>query len=220
MKFKAVVFDLDGTLLDTLDDLADSMNHVLAKYSYPVHEVDAYKYFVGNGLRELVRKTFPEGFRDDENVDHGLSELREEYSSRWSSKTKPYEGIAGLLNALADKGLKMAVLSNKADDFTKLMVRKLLPDWNFNLVFGERNGVPRKPDPAGALEIASSLGIQPQECLYLGDTGVDMRTAVSAGMYPIGVLWGFRKAEELVENGAKVLIANPATVLDLYIPFF
>lgn len=215
MRFKAMVFDLDGTLLDTLDDLADSMNCVLSGRHYPIHEVDAYKYFVGNGLRDLVRRTFPEDTRYDENVDRGLAELRDEYGKRWSSKTKPYKGIDALLSGLADTGMKMAVLSNKADDFTKQMIRKFLPDWHFDLVFGERNGVPRKPDPAGALEIAGTLGIQPEDCLYLGDTGVDMRTAVSAGMYPVGVLWGFRKAEELVENGAKLLITSPAVLLDL-----
>lgn len=215
MKFKTVVFDLDGTLLDTLDDLADSMNSVLEKHSYPIHEADAYKYFIGNGLRNLVQMTFPEDKRDVENIDRGLSAMRKEYSIRWNNKTKPYKGIADMLNALVDKGLRITVLSNKADDFTKLMVGKLLPEWDFELVFGERQGIPKKPDPAGALEIAQKLGVQPQDCLYLGDTGVDMKTAVSAGMYPVGVLWGFRKAEELVENGARVIIAEPAAVLDL-----
>ncbi|MEN6315548.1 MAG: HAD-IA family hydrolase [Clostridiaceae bacterium] len=215
MRFKAVIFDLDGTLLDTLDDLADSMNCVLSGRHYPIHEAGAYKYFVGNGLRDLVRRTFPEDARYDENVDRGLAELRDEYGKRWSSKTKPYKDIDALLSGLADTGMKMAVLSNKADDFTKQMIRKFLPDWHFSLVLGERSGVPRKPDPAGALEIASTLGIQPEDCLYLGDTGVDMKTAVSAGMYPVGVLWGFRKAEELVESGARLLITNPAVLLDL-----
>lgn len=215
MKFKAVVFDLDGTLLDTLEDLADSMNSVLAKRNYPIHEVNAYKYFVGNGMRILVQRTFPLDKRDYVCVEDGLSAMRKEYGNRWNNKTKPYKGIAEMLNALVGKGIKITVLSNKADDFTKLMVQKLLPDWNFELVFGERKGVPIKPDPSGALEIAQRLGILPQECLYLGDTGVDMKTAVSAGMYPVGVLWGFRKAEELAENGARMLITNPAAVLDL-----
>ncbi len=215
MKFKAVVFDLDGTLLDTLDDLATAMNIVLAEQNYPAHQTEAYKYFVGNGLRSLVERSFPEGKRDAENIDRGLFAMRQEYGNRWGNQTKPYTGICEMLSALVEKGLKIAILSNKSDDFTKLMVEKLLPDWHFELVYGERLGFPKKPSPVSALEIAQKLGIQPRECLYLGDTGVDMKTAVSAGMYPVGVLWGFRKAEELVENGARVLIANPTAILDL-----
>jgi phosphoglycolate phosphatase len=215
MKWKAVVFDLDGTLLDTLEDLADSMNRVLAAHNYPAHEVEKYKYFVGDGMRTLVWRTFPEGARTGESVEAGLAEMKEEYARRWNNKTKPYGGIPEMLDGLVSKGLKLAVLSNKADHFSRLMVEKLLPDWPFNPVFGERQGVSKKPDPAGALEIAGMLGVTPEECLYLGDTGVDMKTATAAGMYPVGVLWGFRKAEELVENGARILIAKPLTVLDL-----
>ena len=215
MKFKAVLFDLDGTLLDTLDDLADSMNSVLERFGYPTHEVAAYKYFVGKGFRNLVHNTFPEYARDDAAIERGISAMREEYAKRWDNKTKPYPGINSLLDALTQKGLKIAILSNKADDFTNRIVKKLLPDWHFELVYGERTGIPRKPDPSGALEIAQKLGVQPCECLYLGDTGVDMKTAVSAGMYPVGVLWGFRKAEELAADGARVLIADPAATLDL-----
>jgi phosphoglycolate phosphatase len=215
MNFKAVVFDLDGTLLDTLDDLADSMNSVLEAKNYPTHAVEKYKYFVGDGMRTLVQRTLPEGKRDDANVESGLSALRDEYANRWNNKTRPYEGITEILKGLADKGMRISVLSNKADHFSKLMVSKFFPDCHFELVFGERQGVPQKPDPSGAVEIAETLGILPNECLYLGDTGVDMKTAVSAGMYPVGVLWGFRKAEELVESGAKMLIADPVTILDL-----
>jgi phosphoglycolate phosphatase len=215
MKFKAVVFDLDGTLLDTLDDLADSVNSVLAANNYPTHDVENYKYFVGDGMRTLMQRTLPEGKRDNESIEAGLSAMRDEYAKRWNNKTRPYEGITEMLKRLGDKGLKLSVLSNKADHFSKLMVENFFPDCHFELVFGERQGVPKKPDPAGAVEIADKLGVLPNECLYLGDTGVDMKTAVAAGMYPVGVLWGFRKAEELVKNGAKVLITDPATILDL-----
>lgn len=215
MKFKAVVFDLDGTLLDSLDDLADSMNAVLEKNEYPVHDAEAYKYFVGDGMRTLVKRAFPEDKRDDLNVDIGLADIRDEYSRRWNNKTRPYKGIIEMLDKLSDKNLKLSVLSNKADDFTKLIVEKLLPCHKFNLVYGERPGIPKKPDPKGALEIAHALDVMPSECLYLGDTGVDMKTAVSAGMYPVGVLWGFRKAEELIDSGARILIADPAAILDI-----
>lgn len=215
MKFKAVLFDLDGTLLDTLDDLADSMNAVLEASGYPVHDVEAYKYFVGNGLRNLTERCLPGEHRTPAEIDFHLDKLRKEYEARWDKKTRPYRGIPELLDALAGKGIKIAVLSNKADEFAVRVVRKLLPDWRFEAVVGEKPGYPKKPDPSGAIAIAAQLGIPCQEFLYLGDTNVDMKTAVSAGMYAVGVLWGFRKADELAESGAKVLIPEPQALLDL-----
>jgi phosphoglycolate phosphatase len=215
MKYKAVIFDLDGTLLDTIEDLGDSMNSVLEKHGYPVHDLKAYKYFVGNGMRNLVLRALPEDRRDSASVDQGLIEMRGEYSRRWAEKTRPYPGIPALLDALTEKGMKLAVLSNKLDKFSKDIVKKLLPDWSFYPVYGEREGVPIKPDPAGALEIAEILGLNPEEFLYLGDTGIDMKTAAAAGMYAIGVLWGFRDAEELEKNGANTIIADPLEVLKL-----
>ena len=215
MKYKAVIFDLDGTLLDTIEDLGDSTNSMLKKHGYPVHDLKAYKYFVGNGMRNLVLRALPEDKRDNISVDQGLIEMQSEYAKRWADKTRPYPGIPALLDALTEKGVKLAVLSNKLDRFSNDIVKKLLPDWSFYPVYGEREGVPIKPDPAGALEIARILGISPEEFLYLGDTGIDMKTAVSAGMCAIGVLWGFRTAEELVKNGANMLIADPLEVLKM-----
>lgn len=215
MKFKAVIFDLDGTLLDTIDDLANSMNSVLERSGHPIHSAEAYKYFVGDGMRKLVKRALPEAFRQDTVIDGFLAEMKAEYGKRWDEKTQPYKGIPELLNALTDKGLKLAVLSNKVDEFTKLVVAKFLPEWKFEAVIGEGNGIPKKPDPSGASMISTQLGINPGEILYLGDTNVDMITATAAGMYAVGVLWGFRKADELVEGGAKVLITKPEALLDL-----
>jgi len=215
MTFKAVIFDLDGTLLDTIEDLADSMNSVLAKNGYPVHDIEAYKYFVGDGVRNLVQRALPEDKRSPEEIDRSLAAMQAEYAERWANKTVPYPGITGLLDGLAEKGLRCAVLSNKPDASTKQIIDKLLSDWTFYPVFGERQGVPKKPDPAGALEIAHILGVRPEECLYIGDTGVDMKTANDAGMYAVGVLWGFRKKDELLENGAKVLVKEPSEILKL-----
>lgn len=215
MKFKAVVFDLDGTLLDTLDDIADSMNSVLSRHGHPIHDVDPYRYFVGDGFRNLVLRALPENMRSGPYIDDCYLEVREEYSKRWNNKTKAYPGISEMLDALSSKGLTLSVLSNKSDDFSKLMISQLLHGWTFYPVFGERSGIPKKPDPAGAIEIAQILGVKPEECLYLGDTGVDMITASSAGMFAVGVLWGFRKADELLANGANVLIKKPAEVLEL-----
>lgn len=215
MKFKAVLFDLDGTLLNTIEDISDSMNSVLAKNGYPVHDSEAYKYFVGDGMKALVQRALPKDTYSTQQIDNYLQANKAEYATRWSDKTVLYPGIDGLLDGLADKGVKCAVLSNKPDAFTKQVIEKLLADWTFYPIFGERQGVPKKPDPAGALEIASILKVNPEECLYLGDTGVDMKTANAAGMYAIGVLWGFRKADELLENGAHVLVSDPLQVLEM-----
>lgn len=215
MTFKAALFDLDGTLLDTIEDISDSMNSVLAKNGYPIHGSEAYKYFVGDGMKTLVQRTLPKGTYSTQLIDDFLQAMKAEYSTRWSDKTVLYPGIDGLLDGLANKGVKCAVLSNKPDAFTKQIIEKLLSDWTFYPIFGERQGIPKKPDPAGALEIASILKVKPEECLYLGDTGIDMKTAKAAGMYAIGVLWGFRKADELLENGAQVLVSDPLQVLEM-----
>jgi len=215
MIYKTVVFDLDGTLLNTIEDLANSMNSVLKAKGYPVHDIEAYKYFVGDGMRTLVERALPEDKRNAAAIDEGLSAMQAEYARRWAEKTTLYPGIASLLDGLNETGINCAVLSNKQDTFTKQVVEKFLADWPFYPVFGERQGVPKKPDPAGALEIARILETRPEECLYLGDSGVDMRTANAAGMYAVGVLWGFRKADELLENGAKALVADPLQVLEM-----
>lgn len=215
MTFKAVIFDLDGTLLDTIEDLGDSMNSVLARNGYPVHDIEAYKYFVGDGVRALVKRALPEDKRSTEEVERSTAAMQAEYAVRWADKTALYPGIAGLLDGLTEKSLKLAVLSNKPDAFTKQIIEKLLSNWTFYPVFGERQGVPKKPDPAGALEIAQILEVRPEECLYIGDTSIDMKTANAAGMYAVGVLWGFREKDELLKSGARVLAADPIEILEL-----
>ncbi|MDP6439810.1 MAG: HAD family hydrolase [Candidatus Brocadiia bacterium] len=213
--FDAVVFDLDGTLLDTIEDLADSMNAVLESLGCPAHGVDAYKRFVGDGVVELVRRALPAERRDDATVKHGEKALPEEYARRWADKTRPYEGVPELLDALTKRGVIMAVLSNKIDEFTRLCVGRLLPDWKFAAVVGAGPDVPLKPDPTGALEVARRLGVPPEGFLYLGDTDTDMQTAARAGMYAVGALWGFRTAEELEGAGARALAATPMDVYAL-----
>ena len=216
MKFKAVLFDLDGTLLDTIEDLADSMNSVLKSNELPVHGLEAYKYFVGDGMKNLVRRALPESLRNEERtVDKCLELMRKEYEKNWKEKTKPYPGIPALLSALTERGLKIAILSNKPDDLAKRMTSELLGAWRFEAVAGERPPVPRKPDPRAAIEIAEQLGIPVHEFGYLGDTSTDMLTANSAGMYAVGALWGFRKADELLAGGAKALIEKPLDLLEL-----
>jgi len=215
MGSKAVLFDLDGTLLDTIEDLADSMNVVLTRMGFPTHSVAAYKYHVGDGVRELAVRVLPQDHQDEETIKKCIAAMRQEYGNRWDKKTRPYPGIPELLDALTARGIKMAVLSNKPDATTKVVVAKLLPWWRFDVVAGERAGIPRKPDPGAALSIAEQLGIAPQEWLYLGDTNTDMKTAVAARMYPVGALWGFRTADELLASGAKVLVKYPVDLLAL-----
>jgi len=213
MPYPAAMFDLDGTLLDTLDDLADSMNRALEAMGFPPHPVDAYRYIVGSGVREMARRSLPEDARDDETID-ALAELKQqEYTRNWADKTRPYDGVPEMLDALRAGGIRMAVLSNKPDGFTRLAVEKLLPDWDFDVVRGAADGTPHKPDPTSALEIVEAFGLQPADVFYVGDTDVDMQTAVRAGMFPAGVLWGFRTADELTANGARVLLERPADAL-------
>ncbi|MDD3580591.1 MAG: HAD family hydrolase [Desulfobacca sp.] len=215
MRYQAVIFDLDGTLLDTLADLAASMNYVLARFGCPTHEVEAYKYFVGGGMENLARRALPEDRRDEATVAQSFAALMADYHQRWTEHTHPYPGIPELLEGLTARRIRMTILSNKPDDFSKMCVARLLPDWHFELVVGVRPGGPIKPDPAGALEIAAALNLPPAAFLYLGDTSTDMQTATAAGMFAVGALWGFRTAEELSRNGAQVLIARPPELLAL-----
>lgn len=213
--FKAVMFDLDGTLLDTLDDIADSANKILTRHGYPTHSNDDYRYFVGDGVRMLVRRVLPESARSDQLMEKMHREFREEYGRNWKAKTKPYDGVPEMLDGLAARRLKFAVLSNKPDDFTKQCVKELLPMWRFDIVLGHHDRLPPKPDPTGALQIADQLGIAPEKFLYLGDTATDMKTAVRAGMFPVGVLWGFRPLSELKAGGARAIIEKPQDVFTL-----
>lgn len=216
MRYKAVLFDLDGTLLNTLEDLADSANHALARMGMPVHPVDAYRYFVGDGLMTLIERIVPDDRRNAETIAETAAAFRRHYINNWHVKTRPYDGVEDLLKTLADAGLQLAVLSNKPQDFTELCVEKLLGDFSIYPVFGQREGIPKKPDPAGALEVAEILNIAPDQFLYLGDTSIDMHTAKRAGMCAVGVLWGFRPEQELWDSGADHVIRAPADLLDLF----
>ena len=211
---KAVLFDLDGTLLDTLADLADSTNRALRRFGFAVHPVEAYKTLVGDGAEMLVRRAAGAGI-SDELAGRILAGMREEYAKRWAEKTRPYEGVGEMLDALAQRHVPMAVLSNKPYEFTRLCVAELLPHWRFAAVRGADANTPLKPDPTAALEIAGQFGVDPGEFLYVGDTDTDMKTACAAGMFPVGVTWGFRSAEELKATGAASLIDRPVQLLDL-----
>ncbi|MFH0941780.1 MAG: HAD family hydrolase [Chloroflexota bacterium] len=215
MAYRALLFDLDGTLLDTLRDIADSVNRALTSLGFPQHELDAYRYFVGEGVEALATRALPENRRDQITVSKLTARIDEEYSLRWANNSRPYRGIPELLDNLTGLGIRLAVLSNKAQGFAEKTVSRLLPYWHFELVVGAVPSVPKKPDPAAALQIARQMDLMPGEFLYLGDSAVDMKTASAANMYPVGALWGFRTADELLSGGAKALVKEPLDVLSL-----
>ena len=214
-KYSAVIFDLDGTLLDTLEDLGDAVNRVLKQFGFPEHPVDAYRYFVGEGSAVLVERALPESVRHSDIYREVFDAFLADYNQSWKVKTRVYDGVPEMLDRLTDVGVSMSVLSNKPHPFTVECVRELLSKWRFISVLGLRPEVPRKPDPAGALETAQLLGVAPERILYLGDSGTDMKTAVAAGMFPVGALWGFRTRDELLANGAAAVIPHPTELLGL-----
>ena len=215
VRTRAVVFDLDGTLLDSLADIGESMNLVLERDGMPVHPLADYREFVGDGITMLARRALPEGRRDNAAVARAAASMRQVYSERLAVRTRPYDGIPELLDALHRRGTKLAVLSNKLHEMTVALVEKLLARWTFDPVFGERPSVPKKPDPASALEIAGLLGIAPAAIAYVGDTRIDMETARRAGMLAIGAAWGFRPESELRTAGAAAIARTPLDVLKL-----
>jgi len=216
IEFQAILFDLDGTLLDTLADIAGAANAGLKQLGFPAHPIESYRRFVGDGAGCLARRALPENHQDEKTVERCREIIAAEYAKCWADNTRPYSGVAELLAELHKRGIPMAVLSNKPHDATRTVVEGYFPDHYFQIVRGSLPSVPIKPNPAGALQIAEELDILPGRFVYIGDTDTDMRTAVAAGMFPAGALWGFRTAEELVENGAKVLLNTPEEVLELF----
>lgn len=216
MKYRALISDLDGTLLDTLKDLADAVNFVLAQSGFSGRSLDEYRQFVGDGRRPLAMRALPEDQRTEEMIDLMSARIREEYARRLFDTTRPYRGIPEMLDALVERDVRIAVLTNKPHDTAEMMLLRLLPAWSFEVISGESMDTPRKPDPTGALRIAERMDIPPAEFVFLGDSGIDMKAANAAGMYPVGALWGFRDREELVSAGAQLLIEHPSEVLTLF----
>lgn len=213
MNYKGIIFDLDGTLADTLTDIADSVNRILEKHGFQKHPVEQYKLMIGNGLDNLVKRAIPETSRQPELVSRCLTEMINDYAENCLNKTCLYPGIRELLNNLVAKKFKMAVFSNKAHPLTLKIVDHLLKDISFVNVIGARQEYPKKPDPAVALLLSDQMGLSPKDIIYVGDSDVDMMTATQAGMLPVGVLWGFRSKDELVSNGARILLSHPSELL-------
>lgn len=216
MKFKAVIFDLDGTLLYTLKDIADSSNFALEQMGFPTHPVDDYRYFIGEGIETAISRTLPQANRVEETIAKCVAIFRADYSRRWRQSSKPYDGIDEVLKRLRQMGVKTAVLSNKPDDFTRIMVDELLGNFDFEVVRGSLPDVPDKPDPGAALQIAQQIDVPPQQCIYIGDSDIDMLTGSAAGMFAVGALWGYRTADELKRAGANKIIEKPTEFLELF----
>lgn len=207
MTFQAVLFDLDGTLIDSLADLGEAVNRMLAELGFPGHAEAAYREYIGEGARRLVERALPESVRaDNALVERALERYQAHYADCWHERTGVYPGLMALLEELSAAGVRLGVISNKPDAFTRLCVAHFFPDTPFAVVLGQRAEVPRKPDPAAAHEAAARWGGTAADCIYVGDSGVDMRFAQSAGMRGVGVAWGFRSREELLANGAAVVV--------------
>lgn len=219
---RAFIFDLDGTLLDTLLDIGHACNAVLAAHGYPVHQPEAYRRMVGNGFGKLVRRALPadalERLRaqepDERAVDALVDETRAVYAAHLNDATRPYEGMPEALRELAGQGMALAVFSNKPDEYTRILIEAHFPGV-FSVVRGARPDTPLKPDPAGAFAVAADLGMLPAQCFYVGDSDVDMLTARHAGMAGVGVAWGFRGLEEVRAAGAAHLVRHPSELPSL-----
>ena len=215
---KTVIFDLDGTILNTLTDLAESMNKALAGFGFPVHETEKYRYFVGNGVRVLCERVLPEDKRDEATKDALLAVYSKIYAENQMNKTAPYDGVAEAIKRLKAAGFRVAVLSNKPAPNSRVIVAHYFGDL-FDEVRGQCDEFPRKPDPSQAFDLLEKLGSSPDGSFFVGDSGTDMETSVNAGMTGVGVLWGYRTADELLAKGAKALAASPAELADIIINY-
>ena len=216
MIYKAAIFDMDGTLVDTLEDLADSVNEMLAIYNFPQRTIDEVRKFVGNGARKLLERALPAEKSADKNfVDTALETYNKCYSRHVLNKTKPYAGIMEFLTELQAKKIPLGICTNKQNFAAQIIAEKILSPIKFEKVFGDEKNFPRKPNPTRALEIAKSFSVEPAEVAYFGDTAVDMNTANNAGFLPVGVTWGFRPESELLESGAKIIVHHPREILNL-----
>ncbi len=207
MKFNAVFFDLDGTLVNSLIDLAVSVNHVLTKHGFPTHDVEKFKYFAGDGIAKMLERAAPPEIINDTLLEELKFEFLDFYSEHYADNTVAYEGMKELVYLLKQKGIKLAVVTNKAQDIAEIVVKKVYGDV-FDYILGLRPDVPAKPDPTGIFMAMDELKVTPEECAFVGDTGMDVAAGVNAKAYPIGVLWGFREKDELQRFGAKAFAEN------------
>jgi phosphoglycolate phosphatase len=215
MNQQAIIFDMDGTLLDTLYDIGAAANHALSTHGFPTHDLEAFRWFVGEGSATLITRALPPEHRAPGHIQSCLQAFFDYYSQHWSEATQPYSGIYDLLETLERKQIRMAVVSNKPHQFTNPMMTHYFNRFTFEPIWGQRDGIAKKPDPTQALQAAQIMGVAAENCIFLGDSAVDMQTAKSAGMLPIGAGWGFRPADELWQAGAAQVIAHPMDLQEL-----
>ncbi len=213
-QIKAVIFDMDGTLLDTLEDIGNSVNIILKRHGFPTHSMDKYKYFVGSGIEHLMKASLPPSLQNKESADRYLDELKVVYRNNLMNQTKLYDGIAELLDQLSHQNYLLGIFTNKPHTFAVKCYEKFLSNWNFQ-VSGVQDDYPPKPDPIGVLHIAKRLQVNPNHCIYVGDSNIDMLTAIHAGMIPMGVKWGFRPEKELWDNQAQYVAETPQNIFKI-----
>ena len=212
---KAAIFDLDGTLLNTLEDVVNACNYALKKCNFKTHSIEEYKVFVGDGRSKLIERIVPDEYKGNDEVKNNVLRLFDEYySGHMLDMTKPYEGICEMLKSLKEKGVKLAVVSNKPDEFVGGIVKKYFGD-TFEIVHGQRTNYPVKPDPTTVYEVIEYFGIKLNESIYVGDSNVDIYTAKNAKVKSIGVAWGFRGEEELREAGADYIVYDSNEIAEL-----
>lgn len=211
--YKAIIFDLDGTLVDTLYDLADAVNEGLRQAGLPAHDIDEYKYFVGNGRDKLVQRAMGE-YYDEAKADIVRDTFDSYYAEHCNDNVSAYDGCDEMLSKLSVLGIKTGVLSNKPDEFVDRILSNVYPDHSFTAAWGKRAQYPTKPNPTALIALMDELGVAAEDCLYIGDSDVDVYTARNAGIDMLGVEWGFRGAEELLDAGADKVVSSAAEILE------
>lgn len=212
---KLVIFDLDGTVLNTIADLGTSTNFALHQLGYPTHDIPSYRFRVGNGINKLFERALPEGEKSEENVLRVRKIFIEHYNVHCADATSPYPGIPQLLHAIVQKDMVVAIASNKYQEATTKLIHHFYNDIPFIAVFGQRDGVERKPNPSVVYEIMKVADVEAKDVLYVGDSGVDMQTALNAGVTACGVTWGFRPKTELEAFSPQYIVDEPSSILSL-----
>lgn len=211
---KIVIFDLDGTLINSIEDLADATNYALSKNGYSIHPLDKFYYFVGDGILKLIERAVPDGIKNKDEVFKVKKDFSDYYEKHFADKTKPYDGIQDVLKEISENGIIIAVASNKAEEFTKKIIDNIFTN-QINMVVGQIDNIPKKPAPDMVHKILNYYNIDKKDAIFVGDTNIDILTAKNSGLTSVGCLWGFRTKQELSDAGADYIIANPHELINI-----